>query len=75
VGLLGWTEEERKQERVRSFWMGIAVRKRCSYECLPVSMANPDWRIYLDLIRLTRFKKKNISPATELHCYLDRVQS
>ena len=34
-------EEERKQERVRSFWDGDSTRTRCSYECLPVSTADP----------------------------------
>jgi hypothetical protein len=31
-------EEERKQERVRSFCMGIDMKTRCSYKCLLVSM-------------------------------------
>ena len=33
-------EEERKQERVRSFWNRDSRGARCSYECLPVSMAD-----------------------------------
>jgi hypothetical protein len=36
VGLPGWTEEERKQEKLRSFWTGT----RCSYEFLLVSMVD-----------------------------------
>jgi hypothetical protein len=33
-------EEERKQERVRSFLDRDSMRIRCSYEYLPVSMAD-----------------------------------
>jgi hypothetical protein len=39
VGLLGWTEEEKKQERVRPL-DGDNMRTRCSYECLPVSVVD-----------------------------------
>jgi hypothetical protein len=40
VGLPGWRREERKEERVSFFLDGDSLRTRCSYECLPVSMAD-----------------------------------
>ena len=41
VGLPGWTVEEREQKKVRSFLDGDSVMIRCSYNCLPVSVADP----------------------------------
>ena len=40
MGLPGWREEERKQEKVRYFLDGDSMRTS-SYACVPVSMADP----------------------------------